>query len=75
VLAGRYESQTEAWNTSPEEQAQRIESRAWSSLWDVPDDRWAEVVEPAIAALRALPDPAAPRRRHSHYEILVFERP
>lgn len=75
ALVGQHASETEEWETSPEDQAQRIESRAWSSLWDVPDERWAEVVAPAIAALRALPDPESPRRRRTHYEVLVFERP
>lgn len=75
ALVEQNASETEEWETSPEKEAQRIESRTWSTLWDVPGDRWAEVVAPAIAALRALPDPESPRRRRTHYEVLVFERP
>jgi SAM-dependent methyltransferase len=57
---------------SPEEMAQTIERREWSSLWDVPDDRWAAVVEPALAALRALPEPSRRRERWKHDDVLVF---
>lgn len=69
------DSRSEVWHQSPDDQARRIESRTWSSLWDLPDDRWAAVVEPAIAALRALPDPTRPRERRTRYRVLVFERP
>jgi SAM-dependent methyltransferase len=57
---------------SPEDMARTIERREWSSLWDVSDDRWAEVVEPTLAALRALPDPQRPRERWKHDDVLVF---
>lgn len=60
------------WHTSPDEQARQIESRAWASLWDVADDRWAEVVAPAIEALRALPDPERPRARRGVFETVVL---
>jgi hypothetical protein len=68
-------AQGEAWWQTPAEQAGRIAARSFSSLWDVPDDRWAAVVEPAIAALRALPEPDRPRERRTDYELLVFDRP
>lgn len=74
-LVAEVDTRSEVWHQSPEDQARAIESRTWSSLWDLPDDRWAAVVEPAIAALRALPDPARPRARRTHYRVLVFERP
>lgn len=57
---------------SPEAMARTIERREWSSLWDVPDDRWAAVVEPALAALRALPEPHRRRERWKHDDVLVF---
>ena len=57
---------------SPEDMAQEIERRQWSSLWDVTDERWAEVVEPTLAALRALPEPQRPRERWKHDDVLVF---
>jgi SAM-dependent methyltransferase len=66
---------TGAHAESPAEQALRIETRTFASLWDLPADRWAATVEPAIAALRALPDPDRPRQRRADYELLVFERP
>lgn len=74
-LVAQVDTRSEVWHHSPEDQARAIESRTWSSLWDLPDDRWAAVVEPAIAALRALPDPTRPRARRTHYRALVFERP
>lgn len=64
-----------AWYQSPDDQARAVESRAWSTLWDVPDDEWAAVVEPALAALRALPEPTRARERRAVYELLVFTRP
>jgi SAM-dependent methyltransferase len=75
ALGSRVVARGEAWWQSPEEQAGRIAARSFSSLWDVPDDRWAAVVEPAIAALRALPEPDRPRERRTRYELLVFDRP
>jgi ubiquinone/menaquinone biosynthesis C-methylase UbiE len=60
------------WRTSPEEQARLVEQRAFSSLWDVPADLWRAVGEPAVAALRALPEPDRPRSRRSYQEVLVF---
>ena len=61
------------WHTSPNEQANEIEARSWSSLWDVPDDVWDEVVAPAVATLRALPQPDRPRDRTGHFDVVVFE--
>jgi SAM-dependent methyltransferase len=75
ALVARVATQSEIWLHSPEEQAQGIEARTWSSLWDISDDRWEAVVEPALAALRALPEPARQRERCTQYKILVFEAP
>jgi SAM-dependent methyltransferase len=61
------------WHSSPNAQADEIEKRSWSSLWDVPDDVWAEVVAPAVAALRALPDADRPRARSGRFDVMVFE--
>ena len=57
---------------SPDDVARTIESRQWSSLWDLPDDRWAEVVEPALTALRSLPDHDQPRPRRAHDHVVVL---
>ena len=57
---------------SPEAVARVLEGRQWSMLWDLPAERWEAVVEPALAALRALPDPGRARTRHGHDHILVF---
>lgn len=65
---------TPAWEVvdSPEDVARLIEARQWSMLWDLPDDRWAAVVEPALAALRALPDASVPRTRRAHDHVVVL---
>jgi SAM-dependent methyltransferase len=75
ALASQLATQDEVLWQSPEEVADLFASRAFSSLWDVPDDRWAAVVEPAIAALRKLPEPDRARARRARYELLVFDRP
>ena len=71
-LVDRSTASTKPWLSSPEEQAQGMEARNWSTLWDVPDDRWKTLVEPALAALRALPEPDRPRERRASYDILTF---
>ena len=58
---------------SPESAASRVEQRVYSWLWDLSDEHWSSVVEPAVAELRALPDPDRPRRRTHQHAILVFE--
>jgi SAM-dependent methyltransferase len=73
-LVDRTSMSTRPWLKSPEDEARGVEARDWSTLWDVPDDRWREVVEPAIAALRALPDPATPRELRATYDVLSFTR-
>jgi ubiquinone/menaquinone biosynthesis C-methylase UbiE len=65
----RHQSET------PENLAAMIEQRVWSWSWDVDDHTWARVVDPAIAALRALPDPDRPRTRASWHPVVVLERP
>ncbi len=61
------------WHTSPNQHADEIEARSWSSLWDLPADVWDAVVLPAVAALRALPEPDRPRHRSGHFDVVVFE--
>lgn len=54
--------------------ANRIETRANSWMWDVPDDQWKRVVVPVIERLRALPDADEPMQRFDRQQILVLER-
>jgi SAM-dependent methyltransferase len=61
------------WSISPAEQADQIEARSWSMLWDLPDDVWEAVVVPTIAALRALPEPDRRRDRAGRFDVVVFE--
>jgi SAM-dependent methyltransferase len=64
----------DAWQTSPNQEADRIEQRVWSSLWDLDEERWAQDVAPVVRALRALPGPDRPRRHRSRHPITVLER-
>lgn len=73
-LVERVTAVSRPWLTSPEQQARAVEARSWSSLWDVPDDTWRTLVEPAVAALRALPDPDRLRERRATYDLLTFRR-
>lgn len=59
---------------SPEEMARSTEDRVYSILWDVDDETWRDLVEPAIQRLRGLPDPERPRPRVHEYEVIVLER-
>jgi SAM-dependent methyltransferase len=61
--------------TTPADYVQRLEQRVWSWTWDVPEPTWAEVVEPALAALRALPNLDQPRDSAHRRALLVFEAP
>ncbi|HZN15108.1 MAG TPA: methyltransferase domain-containing protein [Acidimicrobiales bacterium] len=48
---------------TPLDIADSIASRSSSAFWHVTPDQWATHVEPALAALRSLPDPHLPLRR------------
>lgn len=58
--------------TVPSAEADAIEQRIYSSLFDVDNAAWERVVVPVIDALRALPDPDRPRRRRNRHPIVVW---
>ncbi len=63
------------WQTfpgSPGDQIRLIESRSFSSLFDLDDATWAAVVEPVLESLRALPDPERVRTRRSRHPLVVW---
>jgi SAM-dependent methyltransferase len=65
-----------AWDEfeqAPAEELDNIEHRRYSSLFDVDDDTWTNVVEPVLEQLRALPDPHRPRLRRTRHPLLVWE--
>jgi len=64
----------ERYAVTPNETVDRIERRVFSALWDVDDETWEATVVPAIAALRALPDPDRPREIRNAYPLLTFRR-
>jgi len=64
-----------AWDEfeqSPSEEIDNIDHRRYSSLFDVDDATWSDVVEPVLADLRALPDPTRPRRRRNRHPLFVW---
>ncbi|WP_232295351.1 class I SAM-dependent methyltransferase [Parafrankia sp. EUN1f] len=61
--------------STPLESARQIELRTWSHLWSIPAARWTSVVEPALDALRGLPNPTEPRSDRISTPSLVFEKP
>jgi SAM-dependent methyltransferase len=63
-----------AFADSPNAVAAMIERRLWSYLWDVDSATWRDVVAPALARVRALPDPDRPRPYTNRLRLAVFER-
>lgn len=59
---------------SPAEALRKIQTRSYSILWDVDQDRWERFVVPAIAALHSLPDPEQPVPRTSTNRLVVMEK-
>ncbi len=53
-------------------EADNIENRIYSSLFDVDDATWKSVVVPVIEQLRALPDPDRPRQRRNRHPLIVW---
>jgi ubiquinone/menaquinone biosynthesis C-methylase UbiE len=64
----------ESHEATPTQFADVLEQRAFSFIWDLDDQTWADVVQPAIDGLRALPDPARPRPVVQRRDLLVFEK-
>jgi SAM-dependent methyltransferase len=75
-LALAHETRTSPWEhfQSPAEIIAAAEARTYSSTWNLDDEQWRTVVEPHLAALRALPDPERPRRRVASNSVLAFRR-
>lgn len=60
--------------TTPSELAHHLENRMWSWTWNVDAATWDAFVEPVVAALRALPEPDAPRATTHERTLLAFGR-
>jgi SAM-dependent methyltransferase len=58
---------------TPNEVADSIERRAWSYLWRLDETAWQAEAVPAIAALRALPEPDRVRPTAQRHRLSVFE--
>jgi SAM-dependent methyltransferase len=63
------------YETTPSVEADAIERRIYSSLFDVDDATWQRVVVPVIEQLRALPDPDRPRQRRNRHPLLAWSVP
>ena len=59
---------------SPAQAIAKIESRSYSVLWDLPDDRWRQWVGPVLEELRGLPDIDVPIPRRSTDRVVVMEK-
>ncbi|MGE5831184.1 MAG: class I SAM-dependent methyltransferase [Micromonosporaceae bacterium] len=57
---------------SPNQVAELIEERVWSYLWRLDGAQWQARVVPALAALRALPEPDRPRPFNQQHRVSVF---
>jgi hypothetical protein len=62
------------YEESPAEALRKIETRSYSILWDLDEDRWERHVAPAIEALRSLPDPEKPVLRTSTNRLVVMAK-
>jgi hypothetical protein len=68
------EAQEKPFEHSPEDLATRIENRTITGVWGASEVDWNQKVEPALAALRALPQPDRPRRRTRIEYLIVLTR-
>ncbi|GGP51733.1 class I SAM-dependent methyltransferase [Saccharothrix coeruleofusca] len=57
---------------SPEDFAKALTGKQYPYLWRVDDATWVRVVEPVIAALRALPDPQRARQQSWRVPLTVL---
>jgi SAM-dependent methyltransferase len=60
------------FSESPEARATSIERREWSTLWDLDAATWAELVQPVLDDLRALPEPDRPRDCVHRHHLSVY---
>lgn len=72
-LLEQLETEAQEFDESPTAIADRIEARGFGILLDLDDETWDRVVMPAVAAMRALPDPDRLRRRSTRNDVLVFK--
>ena len=64
----------QSFGTTPRQAVERYESQTWSFTWDLEPATRARVLDPAIAALRALPDQDRPRQRVGLLRAMVLDR-
>lgn len=71
-VSGVQELEPHSYEESPERLAWGVENRAFSYLTDIDEETWRGIVEPTIAAIRALPDAHRPVKRWSQAPPMVM---
>lgn len=64
----------EAFAATPNDDADRLQARAWSALWDLDDAAWVRHVQPVIDELRALPEPNRAREHPVEHAVVVLTK-
>lgn len=59
---------------APNQVAHEVETRVWSYLWRLTDEQWRDCALPAMAALRALPEPDRVRPYRQRQQLIVLEK-
>lgn len=74
VLSVEFEGFTpwDEFTSTPNGQADMVESRVFSSLFDVDHEVWESVVVPVIERLRAFPDPDVDYTRRNRHPLIVW---
>nr|MBA2283127.1 hypothetical protein [Acidimicrobiia bacterium] len=73
-LVATAETDEQTFELAPADLASKYEQRVLSMLFDLDDETFAAVVQPAIDELRALPEPDRPRPRVQVHDIVVAGR-
>ena len=63
---------TGSFAQSPEHLAGQIGRRLFAPLWELDDQRFAELAQPVIDGLLALPEPDRPRPRPSRHPVVIL---
>lgn len=64
----------EFMGNSPAEQADLMESKSTSVLWELSSEEWEEEIVPLLTRLRNLPEPERPRPARAENAVVVFAK-
>jgi ubiquinone/menaquinone biosynthesis C-methylase UbiE len=71
-LVRRSFTSLQAWERTPNEEADHFDRRVYSSLVDVDEARWRTDIAPLVERMRSLPEPDRPRVMSHRQPILEF---